>query len=292
MIFEYLSRIERDVHHNKLIEWYDELGFEYDTETGGKDAEFLKPHILKLQDVILNLDRYRKVPDKAGMKAALLSTWKMYRNAKYVSLWKDIIDLSEDTEENYKKESGIYTQENIREIVESNHAEAIELNNSVYNVHIKNFFCFCDYVTFYGTDNFPLIGRGYIARTPGDMFASDLYHVLVSGLAGIPHRCPRCGHIFYPNNKSKYCDECKKDSSAIRNEKRRQSVRYFHKKVYDKITLSKKYDDNFRNDFMNESNYYWDIVQGKEVPDNPLYRERIKTESQYKKWLEKKLNSL
>lgn len=295
MIYEYLSRLESDVHHDKLMEWYDKTGFEYDAETGGKDAEFLKPHILKLQDVILNLDRYRKVPAKAEMKAALLETWKIYRNAKYVSTWKDIIDLSESTEENYKKKSGVYTQEDIediKEMVKSNHAEAIELNNSMYNVHIKNFFRFCDYVTFYDNDNIPLIGRGYIARTPGDMFAADLYHVLVSGLAGIPRLCPRCGHIFYPNNKSKYCDDCKKDSPSIRNEKRRQSVRYYHKKVYDKITQSKKYDDDFRNAFMNESNYYWDIVQGKEVVTNPLYHERIKTESQYQKWLEKKLNSL
>lgn len=295
MIFEYLSRLEDDVHHNKLLEWYNEIGFKYDAETSRKDAEFLKPHILKLQDTILNLDKYRKVPAKAEMKAALLRTWKMYRNAKYVSTWKNIIELSEDTEESHKKKSDIYTQEDVEDIkaiVKSNHAEAIELDVRVYNIHLKKAFYFCDYVTFYGNDNVPHTGKGYISCTPGDVFASDLYHVLVSGLAGIPRRCPRCGHIFYPNNKSKYCDECKKDSSAIRNEKRRQSVRYFHKKVYDKITLSSKYDSEFRNDFINESNYYWDIVQGKEVTANPLYREHIKTESQYKKWLEKKLNSL
>ncbi len=292
MIFEYLSRLENDVHHNKLLEWYDETGFEYEQGIGGKDAEFLKPYILKLQDVILNLDRYRKDSHKAEMKAALLETWKMYRNAKYVSTWKNIIDLSADTEEKHKNKSGIFTQEDIKEIVKSNHAEAIELDVRVYNLHIENSFHFCDYVTFYDNNNIPHTGKGYISCTPGDVFASDLYHVLVSGLAGIPRRCPRCGHIFYPNNKSKYCDECKKDSSAIRNEKRRQSVRYFHKKVYDKITLSNKYDSDFRNDFMNESNYYWDIVQGKDVTVNPLYREHIKTESQYKKWLEKKLNSL
>ena len=52
MIFEYLSRLENDVHHNKLLEWYDETGFEYEQGIGGKDAEFLKPYILKLQDVI------------------------------------------------------------------------------------------------------------------------------------------------------------------------------------------------------------------------------------------------
>ena len=295
MIYECLSRLKNDVHHNKLMEWYDEIGFEYDAETGEKDAEFLKPYILQLQDVILNLGKYRKDRAKAEMKATLLEVWKIYRNAKHFSTWKDIINLSEDTEENHKKKLGIYTQEDIediKKIVKVNHASAIELNNNMYNIHIKKFFCFCDYVTFYDNNNVPLIGRGYIARTPGDMFAADLYHVLVSGLAGTPRLCPRCGHIFYPNNKSKYCDDCKKDSPSIRNEKRRQSVRYYHKKVYDKITQSKKYDDNFRNAFMNESNYYWDIVQGKEVIVNPLYKERIKTETQYKKWLEKKLISL
>lgn len=294
MIYEYLSRIDSDIHHNKLMQWYDENEIEYNAETGEKNAEFLKPYISQLQSIILDLAQYRKLPDKAKMKAALLETWKMFRNAKNVSLFKEIISLSEDTEENYKDvpDRNYFTTEEIKELVESNHSESVKLNNDTYNIHIEKFFRFCDYITFYDHDNVPATGRGYIASTPGDIFASDLYHVLVSGLSGIPRLCPRCGHIFYPNNKSKYCYDCKKDSTAIRNEKRRQSVRYYHKKVYDKITQSKKYDDDFRNAFMNESNYYWDIVQGKEVTINPMYKERIKTEVQYKKWLEKKLISL
>lgn len=294
MIYECLSRHKSDVHHNKLMEWYDEIGFEYDEEIGEKDAEFLKPYILWLQSLILGLGQYRKSPNQAEMKATLLQAWKLFRNAKYSQSLKDILSLSDDKEENHKEEleKNIFTKKDIEEMVKLNHSEAAELSNNLYNIHIKKFFHFCDYVTFYDDNNVPLIGRGYIARTPGDMFAADLYHVLVSGLAGTPRLCPRCGHIFYPNNKSKYCNDCKKDSPSIRNEKRRQSVRYYHKKVYDKITQSKKYDDNFRNAFMNESNYYWDIVQGKEVIVNPLYKERIKTETQYKKWLEKKLISL
>ena len=177
MIFEYLSRLEDDVHHNKLLEWYNEIGFKYDAETGRKDAEFLKPHILKLQDTILNLDKYRKVPAKAEMKAALLRTWKMYRNAKYVSTWKNIIELSEDTEESHKKKSDIYTQEDVEDIkaiVKSNHAEAIELDVRVYNIHLKKAFYFCDYVTFYGNDNVPHTEKG-ISHALQGMYSLPTY---------------------------------------------------------------------------------------------------------------------
>ena len=209
IIFEYLARLKDDVHHDKLMEWYDEVGFEYDKETGEKDVQYLKPFLVKLQEVILNLGKYRQNEHKAEMKAALLDTWKMYRNAKYVSLWKNIIDLSEDNEENYKGDSWL-PEEEMQDLIKGNHKEAIELESTTYNLHIKESFCFCDYITFYDKNNVPLTGRGYIARTDADIFASDLYHVLVSGLAGIPRLCPRCGHIFYPSNKSKYCDECKK----------------------------------------------------------------------------------
>lgn len=307
-IFDYLSYVENDVHHDKTMkiyketykELYKEAYTENDYVCDEKEliecAKYLKPYILKLQNIILDLNTYRKDARKAEMKAALLDTWKVYRNAIYTSLWRNIIELLTDNEENYQKESySNFSEEDIQKLIESNRAEGIELEDSAYNVLIKKFFCFCDYITFYDKNNVPITGRGYISRTPSDVFATDLYHLLVSGLAEIPRRCSRCGHVFYPDDKaknSKYCDECKKVSPSIRNEKRRQSVRYHHKKVYDKITQSKKYDDDFRNAFMNESNYYWDIIQGKTVTPNPLYRERIKTEAQYKKWLEKKLISL
>ena len=74
IIFEYLARLKDDVHHDKLMEWYDEVGFEYDKETGEKDVQYLKPFLVKLQEVILNLGKYRQNEHKAEMKAALLDT--------------------------------------------------------------------------------------------------------------------------------------------------------------------------------------------------------------------------
>lgn len=40
------------------------------------------------------------------------------------------------------------------------------------------------------------------------------------------------------------------------------------------------------NAFLNESNYYWDIVSGRDVEKNPAYKKRIKTKEDYMKWLQ------
>jgi hypothetical protein len=85
---------------------------------------------------------------------------------------------------------------------------------------------------------------------------------------------------------------CKEESNVIRNENRLKSVRYIHKKIYDKINNSKFHTNTEKELFLAESNYYWDIVRGKEVKPIPLFAANIKTEEDYKKWLEEKLKSI
>lgn len=290
LLKEFDMRTEDHIHHRKWIGYMKECGLP-DDPLNERITKDIKPYILELKKDIAKIDGYRKSNHLEEMKMALLNDWKRYRMASYENVFRDIMDLTSDNEENYKTYDFMLENE-IKESIKSNHEEAVSLARDMYAIHNRYHFCYCDYITFDDKDLVPHTGKAYLALDYPDIFAADLYHVFVSGLSGIPRLCPRCESLFYATNKSKYCDNCKEDSAVIRNEKRKKSVRYYHKKVYDKISQSKKYDNEFRNAFMNESNYYWDIVQGKEVLQNPSYREKIKTKEQYKLWLEMKLKTL
>jgi hypothetical protein len=150
-----------------------------------------------------------------------------------------------------------------------------------------------DYVSIKLNDGTNAVGHAFMVEQFTDLFSLDLFHLLVSWNAQTPRICPRCGQLFLENNAmGKYCRDCKNESGAIYSEMRRKSVRYFHKKIYDKINQSRKYDEDFLSAFVLESNFYWDSIRGKATETNPTYTEQIKTESDYKAWLERKLKEL
>lgn len=106
--------------------------------------------------------------------------------------------------------------------------------------------------------------------------------------------CPMCGAIFSSNNfQAKYCDKCRKKPISERRKGVKQSTRYIHKRIWDRINLSKKYDRDFLNAFMNESNYYWHTIKGKKckIEKKEEYLD-IRTEEEYREWLINKLDEL
>ena len=102
--------------------------------------------------------------------------------------------------------------------------------------------------------------------------------------------CPNCGKPIVDNNiKSKYCNICKHNYNEIRSNNRKSNkCRYLHKKICDKL----KYKNIDTAAFRLESNYYWDIINNKNIAINDIYDNSIKTENDYYNWLCYKINSI
>lgn len=141
--------------------------------------------------------------------------------------------------------------------------------------------------------------RCYSATNETAAFYYDYLYVLLSAGEKKKNKiveCPRCGRLYFSqSNNFKYCPKCSRKEIALEN--RNKSVRKIHKQIQDKLhgRMVRKNNplpaDEYEN-FLKESNYYWDIVRGKDVAPDPKFSSSIKTEKQYEKWLTKKLNSL
>ena len=96
--------------------------------------------------------------------------------------------------------------------------------------------------------------------------------------------CPECSCLFATTHgNQKHCPAC---NWIIRQKKRKHNkTRYLHKNITDYIN---NYRDETSKIFRDESNYYWSIVQGKNPEKIEGYSDKIKTEADYMKWLEKK----
>lgn len=100
--------------------------------------------------------------------------------------------------------------------------------------------------------------------------------------------CPICGNAFVKRDKRRnFCDVCSSDEhkkKKYNDQKRKSDVQYLHKITTD--MLRNRQEDYLP--FVEESRYYADLVSGKDIEYNPKYDPTIKTESDYRKWLEKK----
>lgn len=98
--------------------------------------------------------------------------------------------------------------------------------------------------------------------------------------------CPECGCMFVTTHgNQKNCPSCKE---IIRQKKRKENIpRYTHKKITDFLNNNGDDDDSSKM-FRIESNYYWAIVQGEKPKTSKenWYRDDIKTEIDYQKWLD------
>lgn len=104
--------------------------------------------------------------------------------------------------------------------------------------------------------------------------------------------CRNCNSSYISqNNKTKYCEVCRQPEimGKIRYANRKSNkARKLHQEVLTLTYGFAKKPNNDSNAFLNESNYYWDIVQGKKPEKVKGYSNRIKTEEQYISWLERK----
>lgn len=250
------------VTKERLSKYYDKFVSE------NKTLSWIPEYELMLK-YLMNIDIFTK------RKTSMQDLFSIYTHFKYfnTSICSDIFHYEPD-----RKKRNEYMDKHYNEMVVYKGADLITLENG-------------DVVTecFWFQEIF-------------DVFILDLWEFLFNPACRKKKmlKCENCGRLFYSsNNQAKYCDICKQPEimGKIRYENRKKNtVRKLHHDIVTKLYSigdgKKKSPNEISNAFLEESNYYWDIIQGKEVIPNPLYQERIKTESQYKKWLEKKLNSL
>ncbi len=124
------------------------------------------------------------------------------------------------------------------------------------------------------------------------LVAEDLMRFMLHQTTHTFSFCPECGCMFVTTHgNQKHCPAC---NLIIRQKKRKQNkARYLHKKITDYINNYRSGEgENASEIFRNESNYYWDIVQGKNPEKVKEYSAKIKTEADYMKWLEKKYEEI
>lgn len=272
--YYYLSHLDSP-DYNLLMGYLDESGNVskekmekfYDTYIDkNKRIEAWKPEFLMLCDYIRNIDKFRNGENATGALLGIYSNFK-YFNTVAAS---DIHDYMPMGTERTKHFDSIYEK----------------------------------LVTFKGmgfledTDGklFPV--EEYIFNEPSDIFILDFWEFLFNPIyqnAKI-HFCPNCNSMFFSsNNKARYCEVCRQPEvmGKIRyaNRKANKARKLHHDIATLAYSLNTKEND-ISNSFLNESNYYWDIVQGKKPEKIKEYSAKIKTKADYMKWLEKKYEEI
>ena len=150
----------------------------------------------------------------------------------------------------------------------------------------KDFIEFCGH-TFFHDAKIPC--EHYKTKNHSDIFILDLWEFLFNSQIPKINVCKECGLLFVSNNtNATYCNICKKAMNQIRYRNRKENKeRFLHKQIID-FLYSIDETKSLSNEFLNESNYYWDIVCGKEVETNNMYNEKITSNEQYYEWLLKK----
>lgn len=106
--------------------------------------------------------------------------------------------------------------------------------------------------------------------------------------------CPICNKMFAKKDKRvNFCPKCSADKKAQKqyNDRKRKKnpIQIEHKAIVD--MLRNRGEDY--NDFVTESYYYRDLIDGKEVSSCPVgYDSSIQTKRQYEEWLKKKHKEL
>lgn len=101
-------------------------------------------------------------------------------------------------------------------------------------------------------------------------------------------KCVHCGKVFIQKDgRNKYCRECSEKYKKIADQKRKETPRGKHKIVSNYLRNAGCFSDIEIGDFMRESNYYWDNLQGKSVEREKTFTSNISTEEEYVYWLKK-----
>lgn len=135
----------------------------------------------------------------------------------------------------------------------------------------------------------------FIVETSNEVYALCYRDILelVNLKYSLDH-CPICKQIFIKRDKRvNFCPKCSADKKAQKKyndqKRKRNTIQIEHKAIVD--MLRNRNEDY--NDFVNESYYYKDLIEGKEVPVCPDdYNSSIQTEKQYEEWLKMKHKEL
>ena len=230
-----------------------------------------------LATILTNLKRYKKTLNQNEIKTTIFKIWSTFRYCVHEP-WGYYVQLSNSTAEDY---SDLGDNE-IKEMLLLNREEAENGLHMLHNVISKHFFVYYDRIIFKDNDKV-IWGDAYVTENVEYIFSLDLLHIL-NGDTETPRRCPGCNMLYFSNNnKSKYCPDCKTRYNEIRLENRKKNpCRYLHKQITD---LLNNYGDGSE-DFREESNYYWAIIQKKEPKSIPLNIDSsITTEKDYYNWL-------
>lgn len=161
----------------------------------------------------------------------------------------------------------------------------------VENIFTNNF-RYVGYEPIKFTDNTESFCRVYDVSNLLHLVAEDMLRFMLHQTTHNFDICPECGGMFATTHgNQKHCPAC---NLVIRQKKRKQNkARYLHKKITDYINNYRSgEDENASETFRNESNYYWNVVQGKSPEKVKEYSAKIKTEADYMKWLEKKYEEI
>lgn len=100
--------------------------------------------------------------------------------------------------------------------------------------------------------------------------------------------CHNCNKLFIKQRtNNKYCPSCSINYKSINDKNRKSTPRGLHKKVSTYLRNSEKFTADEQAQFLNESNYYWDVLMSKIPKDTNKYSD-IATIQEYVKWLETK----
>lgn len=103
--------------------------------------------------------------------------------------------------------------------------------------------------------------------------------------------CKNCSNIHIQKGTNrKYCAKCSSEYKRIADSERKNSPRYIHKSTRDYMRNSGKFLSEEIAAFSEESDYYWDRLQGKKTStsDAIKYTAEINTPEEYREWCKKK----
>ena len=278
----FLVMQKEHIHYEKYCSALKRIGLSMQdyNDTAKRVSEYTD-ELQKLSDILSKYVQITKNFDKDQLQAYIYQTWVTYRYCFQDKIWGEYISEKNRSSYDYQTFSNF---EQIDEDINLAHRNADEINQMLHHVTSKWKFIYHDYMS--GTWEGAIIsGQTYVADSLDYIFSLDLLHIL-KGDANTPRKCPRCSQIFFSNNyKARYCPDCKERSKEIRAENRKKNpYRYLHKQITD---LLNNYGDGSE-DFREESNYYWDIVQGKKPKSRPLNTDSsITTKEAYYNWLKK-----
>lgn len=271
------------VHKSKYQQLLLESGWKIDDYTKYFDlVNENRAFINELFDEIGKYTYYKQIMPPKDFKEYCYALWREYRFICQPQIWNQYIS---DFNAHKDKETLKYIDEPDRkEFITLCHNEAKEIESTMVSVFHTYKFIYHDYLVV-NTQDCMYSGSSYVSSGIENIFPLDFLHLL-NGDAGLPKKCCSCGQLYYSNNgKSKYCPDC--STAELKKERAKQNrksnvYRNMHHNVYIKI-----YNSGIdTNDFCTESNFYWDIIRGKEpsiIPEN--YNPDITTKEKYLNWL-------